>query len=251
MKTRKTTCRAAALTGILISLSLISGCSSSSANSVNNTTSGDSVQTASTANVTTSTTATTTITAKASPAHHKVDKLGLFMPDKTAGTRQLTKAFSGPWTAGKDIASFEAFATQEISISGSNFKSVWESYWNQYSGGGDCKIGYYLTFTLTSGKQISKTIKGFEDTNDFREYLEIYLYDDVHQIQGNWYSHLTTADTTPQTVCTSIKLTAGNKISEISTINLTTFIYNSPSDFDVSGNYTGIDSYTIPISRGN
>ena len=250
MKTRKSSFRVAALTSILISLSLISGCSSSSASSDNSTAAGNAVQTSETfaGNIISTTAAATT---KASPAHHKVNTLGLYMPDKANGTRQLTKAFSGPWTAGKDIASFEAFATQEVSISGSNFKKVWESYWNQYTGGSDCKIGYYLTFTLTSGKQVSKTMKGFEDTNDFREYLEIYLYDDVHQIQGNWYSHLTTADTTSETVCTSIKLTAGNKISEINTINLTAFIYNSPSDFDASGNYTGIDSYTISISRGN
>lgn len=196
------------------------------------------------------TTAATTTVQPSTADPSKVNVIGLYMPDKASGVRNLTSGYTGEWTAGKDIASFEAFATKEPTIAGSNFKKVWESYWNSYPNSTGYKIGYYLTFTLNSSEVISKVMKGFEDTNDFRQYLEIYLYDDVHQIQGNWYSHLTTADTTPDSVCTSIKLTAGNKIADVKSISLTVFTYSSDKDFNPStGMYTGTNSYTIPVSR--
>lgn len=192
--------------------------------------------------------ATTVPTATVNPA--VVNTIGLYMPNKALGVRELTAGYTGEWISGKDIASFEAFATQEAVISGINFKSVWESYWNHYPESSGYKIGYYLSFTLNSSEVITKTIKKYEDTNDFREYLELYLYDDVHQIQGNWYSHLTTADTHADSVCTSIKLTAGSKISEIKSISLTVFTYSGDKDFNTTnGTYIGNNSYKIPISR--
>ena len=40
-----------------------------------------------------------------------------------------------------------------------NFKKLWESYWTQYEGYGNSKIGYIVSFKLKSGEEINTTIK--------------------------------------------------------------------------------------------
>ena len=75
-------------------------------------------------------------------------------------------------------------------------------------------------------------------------YIEIilknYLYDDINQVQGEWYSHLLQSEVTDKTRMTSIKFTAGQDIDKVGdTIKLTAFVYNSDGDFDASGNYKG------------
>lgn len=233
---------------IMATALLLSGCSGSKSSA-----SGSNDQTNSTVQTTKATESTTAALSEETTKSTKADTISLYMPDKALGVRKLTPSFTGPWTAGKDIASFEAFLSKEASISGSTFKTVWENYWKKdYPDTTNYKIGYYISFTLNSSKVISKVVKGYEDTNDFRDYLELYVYDDVHQIQGNWYSHLTTADTTKESILTSIKLTAGSKINDIKTISLTVFTYSSDKDFSsTDGTYIGNNSYTISVNRGN
>ena len=77
-----------------------------------------------------------------------------------------------------------------------------------------------------------------------------YLYDDINQVQGEWYSHLLQSEVTDKTRMTSIKFTAGQDIDKVGdTIKLTAFVYNSDDDFDASGNYKGNVSYTVTIKN--
>ena len=113
-----------------------------------------------------------------------------------------------------------------------------------------CKIGYIVDFKLKDGQEIKKTITHPDDVFSYRNYLECYLYDDVNQIQGNWYSHLLASEVTDNTVMTSIKLTAGTDIALVGdTIKVTAFVYSSDSDFDADGNYTGNVMYSVEVKN--
>ena len=79
-------------------------------------------------------------------------------------------------------------------------------------------------------------------------YLYVYLYDDVHQPDGTWYSHLEPVDMKDNTVFSSIKLYFAQQGSKISSpITLTVFTYDE-DDIDSSGKYKGTSKYTITIN---
>lgn len=104
---------------------------------------------------------------------------------------------------------------------------------NTFEASNTCRLGYVVDFKLKDGQEIKQTITGPDDVFGYRNYLECYLYDDVNQIQGNWYSHLLNTEVTDKTVMTSIKLTAGTDIALVGdTIKVSAFVYNSDKDFD-------------------
>lgn len=188
----------------------------------------------------------------ATKAPSGVTTLSLYVYNRNAGIRELSEGYRSVWEQGKDIVSFEAFATDvdSFSLAGSNFKKEWERYWDTFENHEQCKIGYLISFRLKDGGEIRQTILGPEDVFGYRNYLECYLYDDVHQIQGNWYSHLLSSQVNEDTVMTSIKLTAGQDIAQVEdTITLTAFIYSSEADFDADGNYSGETGYTVSVEN--
>lgn len=183
---------------------------------------------------------------------HGVNKLSLYINHKELGKRVKSDGYTAPWIMGKDIVSFETYATEDesLTLAGSDFKRVWESYWNSYPNHEICKLGYTIDFILKDGTKIHQTITGLDDVFGYRDYLECYLYDDVNQIQGNWYSHLLDTQVTDQTVMTSIKLTAGSMIDQVGDkIKLTAFVYSSQEDFDAAGDYRGSVSYTVIVKN--
>lgn len=181
-----------------------------------------------------------------------VNKIALYIDHNDTGIHELADTYSSAWVKGKDIISFDAFGCDEktFSSNGMNFKKLWESYWTQYEGYENSKIGYIVSFKLKSGEEINTTIKNPDDVFVYRNYLENYLYDDINQVQGEWYSHLLQSEVTDKTRMTSIKFTAGQDIDKVGdTIKLTAFVYNSNDDFDASGNYKGNVSYTVTIKN--
>lgn len=152
--------------------------------------------------------------------------IGLYYND--AGTRKLVAgSHTTAWSAGQDIKCYEAIASQEPSIENSNFAALWNSYWEPFSNAKNTKIGYRIIIFLKTGSKLSYDVKKPEDTQQNREYLETYLYDDVHQVPGEWYSHLEPDGVNAETVATSIKLTAGSKVGEIEKISLTAYLYTA------------------------
>ena len=113
------------------------------------------------------------------------------------------------------------------------------------------RIGFTLSFTLASGQQVYKTILGPADiTEDFTRYVEVYLYDDIHQQAGVRYSHLLESEMDEQTLITSIKLTAGKEIEQVQAIQLQAFVYRKENEFDAqTGVYTGPGGCTISIQQ--
>ena len=135
-------------------------------------------------------------------------------------------------------------------ITGNQFQNVFKDYLDKYTNIDNFKIGYKISF-LTSNGEVNKTILSPKDTEEFFNYLEIYLYDDYHRQPGVWYSHTTEEEYNEETLLTSIKLTAGKNINDIiSDITLTAFTYDY-DDFDEFGNYKGISKYTIIVKNNN
>ena len=92
------------------------------------------------------------------------------------------------------------------------------------------------------------TITTPDKTFIFNPYIFIYLYDDIHQPDGAWYSHVESM--TDNTLFSSIKLTAIHNLNEItSPVTLTVFTYDTEDDFDEDGNYRGNSKYTININK--
>lgn len=175
-------------------------------------------------------------------------KLGLYKYYGRGKNRELIKKYSNNWTYHNDISSFEVFYTNEESINGNYLQDTFKEYLNTYTNIENYKIGYIISFITING-EINKTILSPKDTEEFFNYLEVYLYDDYHREKGVWYSHTTQEEYNDETLLTSIKLTAGKNISEIiSDISLTAFTYDY-DDFDDYGNYKGISKYTIIVKK--
>ena len=78
--------------------------------------------------------------------------------------------------------------------------------------------------------------------------MYIYLYDDINQTPGTFYSHLEPEDMKDNTIISSIKLFLAQEGSKISSpITLTVFTYDGDEDFTEEKKYRGISSYTINI----
>lgn len=170
--------------------------------------------------------------------------LGLYQ--NKSGTKTLINSLDSPLIIYQDIASFEVYYTNELTITG-NQKTLWNNYYNQYQNINNYKIGYYISFDTQSGK-IEKTILNPSDVESFFDYIQIYLYDDINQ-NSSWYSHITTNEISEKTILTSIKLTASTKIKEVtSDIDLKVFTYDY-DDFDSNNNYRGKSSYNLTIKQ--
>lgn len=170
--------------------------------------------------------------------------LGLYQ--NQSGTKTLITSFESPLTMYQDIASYEIYYTKDTPLTG-NQKTLWDSYYQIYQNIDSYKIGYHISFETTSGK-VEKTILNPSDVESFFDYIQIYLYDDIHQ-DSSWYDHITTEEMTEETRFTSIKLTASTKIDEVTTpITLTAFTYDN-DDFDENNHYRGNSSYQITINR--
>ena len=108
--------------------------------------------------------------------------------------------------------------------------------------------GYRVTFDLVTGEHIDKMLLKPGDELSYREYLENYLYDDIHQVRGKWYNHLLPDDKIDQMILSSCKFTAGEKIDQVKDrITVTAFVYRGDDDFDEDGNYIGPLSYTVTM----
>lgn len=160
------------------------------------------------------------------------DKLGLYIADDNE--RTFVDKFSSKWIVGNDIDCFEVLASNEKSFSG-KFDKLWQTTWEGFPNTKNVKVGYKLDIHLlsdenssdkiSSDKIISFDVKSPKDVLPYREYIEVYLYDDIH-VSG-WYSHLEEDDMNDETIMTSIKMLATEKQSEIEKIHLTAYLYTT------------------------
>lgn len=163
--------------------------------------------------------------------------------------RKRLETYQTPFITGQDLCSLEIYYTKEEMLSINSQKSLWNQYLQNYSNIDNYKIGYKISFTNINNENISKYILSPKDTEDVFNYIQLYLYDDIHVQDGAWYSHVIEDEYNTNTILTSIKLTGGDKASEVtSDITLEVFTYDD-DDFDSDGNYRGKSKATIIISR--
>ena len=149
---------------------------------------------------------------------------------------------------GVDIASYDVYFTNDENTGSANTKTNFNKYQNNYENNEKYKIGFFISFSV-GDKLMASTITK-PNVYATTPYIYNYLYDDIHQPDGAWYSHVKENDVKDNTIYSSIKLFAAEKTEEItSPITLTVFTYDTPDDFDEEGNYRGKSKYTITISK--
>lgn len=171
--------------------------------------------------------------------------VNLYAPDGD-GVRHRLSEYVSKWTRGKDIDCFEALVSDSATLTGRNFLSIARQTWGTLPDPYAMRIGYTLRYTLADGSEISMQILSPDDIAH-TEYVECYLYDDVHQ--SGFYTHLSESSMKDNTLITSVKLTCGDKIDQVQDIRLGVFLYDSPDQFDAEGNYTGSWHSEISIRR--
>lgn len=161
------------------------------------------------------------------------------------------------WVTGKDIGVFYAYPTRKETVESLPFMDLFKLYWNTdfFPNADEYKIGYHLTFTLESSEVVEMTIRLPRDCPKdpnayFYQYIEVYVYDNLHRIPGPTFYHLEESSTYDETIMTSIKLTAGTRSSEVVSAVLTAFVFKDDNDFDpVTGEYIGRTSYEIAVLK--
>lgn len=168
-------------------------------------------------------------------------KLGLYVDEN------LISNYTTDKINGKDIGVFNVYYTKKDKLENNNVKYNWNKYYNEYENIDKYKIGYIISFTVDN-KTYKEQILDPNSTFIFSPYIYIYLYDDINQPDGSWYSHILPEEVTDNTIYSSIKLFKADNISNItSPITLSVFTYDE-DDFDSNNNYVGSSIYTITIN---
>lgn len=158
----------------------------------------------------------------------------------------LIKDYHVKLTNMKDITVFNIYYTNQDPLENNYIKYNWNKYYKNYENIDKYKIGFIISFEA-EGKLYKEQILTPDCEYIFAPYLYIYLYDDINQPNGSWYSHLLPEEVTDKTIFSSIKLFMANKATDISSpITLTVFTYDE-DDFDSSNNYIGKSKYTTTI----
>jgi len=168
-------------------------------------------------------------------------KVGLYENDK------LITKYSTTLANHKEITVFNIYYTNKELLDSTNIKYNFNKYFNEYTNIDNYKIGFYVEFEV-DGEKIEKMVFDPTSKHSMTPYLYIYLYDDIHQENEAWYSHLELDDVNEDTIYSSIKLYLAQEGSKItSPISLTVFTYDSDDDFDENGYYRGNSRYTLVI----
>lgn len=171
--------------------------------------------------------------------------------ENSLGFERLNNEIELSWFSKKDIISLCTFYSNDEFIKLDFYQNIYKNYASNIENINNYKIGWEISFD-TYDKKIYKKISFPNDTSDFYDYLEVYLYDSLNQEIGAWYSHLLEEQINDNTLLTTIKLTCGNKCNEItSNIYVKVFSYNGNDDFDDLGFYRGNSFSNLIIKKSN
>lgn len=175
-------------------------------------------------------------------------KVGLYID--LNGVTTLVDTYSSVWYELTDLIVFSTFYTQDKYLPAASVADTFDTYKNKYSNIDNYRIGYNLKYTTSDGINVNQTIKNIADTAPYRQYLQLYLYDDIAHRYDSWYSHITEDEFSASTMMTSLKITGSDTMDNInSDITVTVFTYKSSDDFDKDGNYRGNSKYTAVLKR--
>ena len=173
--------------------------------------------------------------------------LGLYLYKNSYTNRKLVTTYETNFVPLTDIVSLEVFSSLDSEISGANFSDVFKSYYDLNS---KYKIGFEVSFEV-GDETYRKTILKPDNFFGIYRFIQIYLYDDVHQPPNTFYSHIEDNEYDDNTLLTSIKLTASTDINMVtSDIMVTVFSYDN-DDFDDEGYYRGNSKYQVIIKNAN
>ncbi|NMA51165.1 MAG: lipoprotein [Mollicutes bacterium] len=158
-------------------------------------------------------------------------------------------SYSQSFEAKKDINTFAIYPSSKKSLNHySKPKEFFRDLWVQIDPEHHIQMGFNIDYYLKDDTHINYNIFKPSDMKKYYDYLEIYLYDAYAHRNDSWYSHVEDTTFTKDTYYTSIKLTAGSKIDDISSpITLKVFTFDTEDDFDEKGNYKGRSYYQISI----
>lgn len=174
-------------------------------------------------------------------------KIGLYIDE--GNSKKLVKNYYCDFTAENIMGLFYAIPTDDEVVSGDDFKTVFEKYYNKYVDSKNYKIGYNIKFTLENGETIDQIVLNPDDAYLLFPEVQCYLYDDINLIPGRSYYHITQDIMNDERICSSIKLVGDKNTKDIvSPIELTVFTFDGDDDFTpITKKYRGNSSYTIFI----
>lgn len=148
-----------------------------------------------------------------------------------------------------DIAVFDIYFTDLDDVGNNSTKTNFNKFYSNYEDASKYKIGFFISYDAID-KHYEKVILNADTEYWVAPYIYVYLYDDIHQADGAWYSHVTKDEYNDETIFSSIKLYLAEKYEGItSPISLTVFTYDGMDDFDEDGYYRGESSHTVIIKN--
>ena len=168
-------------------------------------------------------------------------KVGLYQGN------QIVKSSNTALGNFKELGIFNVYYTNIEKLDSYNIKYNYQKYANTYENINNYKTGFHISFEA-DGKTVEQLVLDPTSKHYMEPYLYVYLYDDVNQTPGSFYSHLEPEDMKDNTIISSIKLFYPHKGTSItSPITLTVFTYDGIDDFTEDNHYRGKSSYTIKI----
>lgn len=110
------------------------------------------------------------------------------------------------------------------------------------------KIGYLLEYTTPEGNLSNLILRPSDISDKYWDFIEVYIYDDVNQDVTAWHSHLLDEEINDETLVTSFKITAGERISEVSDMRLTAFLYSPDKADEIDSAYIQRHGYTVNVN---
>ena len=162
-------------------------------------------------------------------------------------TYELVSTFKDDMSKGRDLCVLGGFPSRETTLTGADMGEIWNACVRDNSLSDTLRPGYLLEFDTPEGKCEKLILRPSDVTEDHWEYIETYIYDDIHQTPGAWYSHLLDNEFTDDTIVTSVKITAGEKIGKVENLKLTIFMYDVSERSSVDVEYAKANGYTAEI----
>lgn len=189
--------------------------------------------------------------ADTSDTHQSAPLAALYnMTHSEPGVREdysVSARYEDDMSQGRDLCVLGAFPSIEATLSGKNMGEIWSSCLRQNSLSDSLRPGFLLEFDTPDGHCSKLILRPSDITDAYWDYIETYIYDDIHQTPGAWYSHLLDSEFTDETIVTSVKITAGERISEVRSLTLSVFLYDVGDRADVDEAYARQNGFKAEI----
>ena len=127
---------------------------------------------------------------------------------------------------GRDLCCVAVFLSEEPLVDGYDYATIWNGCLDlietDISG---YRTGFRITYVTPEGTVDMPILRPEDIDTGTWDYLEEYIYDDVKGSSVSWYSHLLPEEFDDRTNVTSLKVTAGPEVGNVSDVFVTAFLY--------------------------